>query len=109
MGSRNRAVLLCTLLLAACVTTKVTPEGEAVRVTTNPEAVKGCRFVGDVSASDRMNGGALGQDAAEENTHRRIKNATAAAGGNVAFLQNSDVSVYGASKRAEAYRCEDPR
>ena len=27
----------------------------------------------------------------------------------LAFLQNSDVSVYGASKRAEAYRCEDPR
>lgn len=93
------------LLLAGCVTTKVTPEGEGVRVTTNPEAIKGCRYVGDIQASDRMNGGAFGQDAAEENTFRRVKNATAAMGGNVAFLQHSDVSVYGASKRAEAYNC----
>ena len=77
----RRFAILAGIVLAGCVTTKVTPEGESVRVTTNPEAIKGCRYVGDIQASDRMNGGAFGQDAAEENTFRRVKNATAAMGG----------------------------
>lgn len=92
-------------LLASCVTTRLTPDASRVRVTGNSAVVSGCEYLGDVKASDRMNGGLVGQDAAEENTDRRMRNAAAAMGGNVVHLQRERADYFGASARGEVYRC----
>lgn len=99
------AVFAVLLVAAACVTTKLTPEGERVRVTSNAEAAKGCRLIGDIDASDRMNGGAMGQMAAEENTQRRLKNKAAEMGANLVLLTTSTTGTSGSRARGEAYSC----
>jgi Domain of unknown function (DUF4156) len=93
---------------SACVTTQLTPAAQKVRVTTNVEVVRGCKFVGEVKASDRMNGGMFGQDAAEENTYRRLKNRAAQIGGNVVLLNRASTGYSGATARGEVYRCSEP-
>lgn len=97
------AFSLC-LLLAGCVTTKLVPGADSIRVTSNGETVKGCKFIGEIKASDRMNGG-FGQGAAEENTDRRLKNQALEMGGNVILLNRSNTSYYGSSARGELYSC----
>lgn len=104
-----KRIAFATLLaaLSGCVTTRLSSEGEAVRVTSNSEAVQGCEYIGEVRASDRMNGGMLGQGAAEENTLRRLKNRTAEMGGNVVLLTTANAGMAGASTLGEAYRCHN--
>jgi len=103
---RNRLALLCLSFIAAgCVHVQLTPEGERVRVTNNPEAVKGCRLVGPVDASDRLNGGMAGQMAAEENAQRTLRNKTAEMGANVVLLATSTTGTSGSRVRGEAYAC----
>ena len=92
-------------MLAACVTTRLTPEGQQVRVTTNQDAVKGCTLIGNVESSDKMNGGMVGQMAAEENANRRLKNDAAKMGANVVLFTNSTTGMSGSRVRGEAYRC----
>lgn len=108
MLSRSLLTLAILLSTAACVTTSLTPAGQKVRVTGDPGVIRGCEYVGDVQASDRMNGGAFGQDAAEENTYRRIKNKAAALGGNVVLLNRGNTNFQGSSARGEVYRCPVP-
>lgn len=93
------------VMLVGCVTTRVTPAGENVRITSNPEAVRGCAFLGNVKSTDRMNGGILGQVAAEENASRRLQNAAAEMGANTVFMTAETTGMSGAVKRGEAYRC----
>jgi hypothetical protein len=105
--TRTVVLGLITLGLTSCVTTTLTPSGERVRVTTNTETVRGCDFVGEVKASDRMNGGALGQDAAEENTYRRLRNDAAAMGGNIVLLNRASTGRNGSTARGEVFRCPE--
>jgi hypothetical protein len=98
-------VTLLALSFTGCVTTSLTPAGEAVRVTSNPEVVKQCKFVGEVFGRDRMNGGLAGQWAAEENANRRIRNRAAEMGGNVVLLVTDSTGFSGSTKRGEAYKC----
>ena len=98
--------LAMLVLAGGCVTTQLTPEAQAVRITSNPEAVRGCEVLGEVKGSDRMNGGMLGQGAAEENSRRRLRNAAAKLGANVVLVESANVAVLGGtSQRGEAYRC----
>ena len=100
------ALLLLVALLPACVTTTLKDGAEAVRVTDNVDAVKGCKYLGEVVASDRMNGGLLGMDAAEENTYRRLKNRALELGANTVHVQRASTSPVGAKARGEAYQCQ---
>ena len=99
--------LLPLLLLAACVRAKLTPEGERVRLTTNQEAVKGCKLVGPIESSDKMNGGLFGQGAAEETAARRIRNDAAKMGANVVLYVSTATSMSGSRMRGEAYACTE--
>jgi hypothetical protein len=45
-ASRRNVVGLSVLLLAGCAT--LTPEGAKVRITNNPQATAGCKFLGNV-------------------------------------------------------------
>jgi len=85
------------LLLAACVST--TPEGAAVRVTSNPDVVKGCQFLGNVKATSGW-GGPAGTGLGTSNTEKTLQNKTAKLGGNVVFVTTSGVHAIG-----EAYKC----
>lgn len=102
---RRIAVLVAALAISGCVTTQLKPGAESVRITSNPEVVRGCKVIGEVRAADRMNGGMVGQDAAEENTYRRLRNAAVDMGANVVYLERAGTGYYGASARGEAYIC----
>jgi hypothetical protein len=93
-----KRLLFLSLLCAACVST--TPAGEKVRITANPDAVKGCKFLGNVKATSGW-GGSAGTGLASSNTEKTLQNKTAALGGNVLFEVQSGIHASG-----EAYRCE---
>jgi hypothetical protein len=95
-----RVVLILLSPLAACVTA-LTPAGRAVRLTANPDAVRGCKLLGEVRGADHV----LPGDAAEQNADARLRNAAAALGANVVFLTTSDIDRDGATFRGEAYAC----
>jgi len=100
------AICVGSLLLpVACMTTALTPEGAKVRVTSNPEAVKGCKLVGEVTGNDHMNGG-VASGVAEEQAHRRLMNSAAEKGGNIVLVTSSSTGHNGSSQRGEVYRCE---
>lgn len=104
---RCRTLPVLLLVATTCVTAQLTPEAEAVRVTTNPAAVQGCEPLGEVKGSDHLNGG-IGQGAAEENARRRLRNETAKRGGNVVLVESGQTGWGGSSQRGEAYRCPAP-
>lgn len=97
-------VVICTLTIAACAS--LTPEGQHVRVTTNPDVVRGCDFVGNTKASSGW-GGPAGGNMGEDQVQTKMQNETAKMGGNVLFLTSNKAGGYGGSSRGvgEAYRC----
>jgi uncharacterized protein YbjQ (UPF0145 family) len=101
----RRLMAFSVLLLTACVTTDLTPAGEKVRVTSNPDAVRGCTLVGEIVGRDRMNGGMAGQGAAEENAMRRMKNQAAEMGADTVLMVTAATGFSGSIQRGEGYRC----
>jgi hypothetical protein len=95
---RATPVVIGLLALVACVST--TPAGEKVRVTANPDVVKGCKFLGNVKATSGW-GGSAGTGLAGSNTEKTLQNKTAALGGNVVFVVSSGIHASG-----EAYACD---
>jgi uncharacterized protein YbjQ (UPF0145 family) len=93
------------LFISACVTTDLTPEAAQVRITSNPDVVRQCKFLGEVTGADRMNGGTMGQGAAEENANRRLRNNAAKMGADTVFVGVSTTNTSGSVQRGEAYQC----
>lgn len=98
-------LFLC-LGINGCATTTLSEAGSAVRITSSPDIVKGCHFLGEVKGSDHVNGGVMGQGAAENNSRNEIRNNAASLGANVVHLNSSNVGMGGASIHGEAYRCQ---
>jgi hypothetical protein len=96
-----KGLLFLALICAACVST--TPAGERVRVTSNPDVVKGCKFLGNVRATSGW-GGPAGTGLASSNTEKTLQNKTAALGGNVLYEVQAGIHASG-----EAYKCEAPK
>ena len=105
MDIRRLLVIAVAVAATSCVSTDVTPAGEKVRITSNPEVVKPCKFIGEVKGADRMNGGLLGQGLAEENANRRLRNNAAAMGADTVFIGTSTTNFSGSVQRGEAYVC----
>lgn len=97
--SRSALLLLSLTLLSSCVA--LTPAGEKVRVTTNPDVVRGCQFIQTVSATSGWGGAAAGTGTA--NTEATLRNRTAKLGGNTLYLVQGGVHSSG-----EAYKCPSP-
>lgn len=95
------------IAVAGCVTTQLTPGGQRVRVTPNPDVVRGCTYLGPIESSDLMNGGMIGQSAAEENANRRLRNDAAKMGANVVLVSTSTTTTSGSRVRGEAYGCPE--
>ena len=96
--SMRTLTLVAMLAVSACVST--TPAGERVRVTSNPDVVKSCKFLGHVKATSGW-GASAGTGLAGSNTEKTLQNKTAALGGNVVFVVASGIHASG-----EAYACE---
>jgi Domain of unknown function (DUF4156) len=102
------ACLALLASLAACTRIVLTPEEDAVRVTANAETVKGCKLLGEVEGSDLMNGGMIGQSAAENNAYKFLKRNARTMGANAVLLSTESTTMSGARKRGEAYSCPTP-
>jgi hypothetical protein len=88
--------LLGVLVLVGCATTRLTPAGEGIRVTSNPEAVRGCDYLGPVE----------GWTWQEENANRMLRNSAAELGADVVMMVSSNVGTRGDHiVRGEAYAC----
>jgi hypothetical protein len=98
--------VIAALMLSGCMYATLKPGAQAVRVTSNPEAVRGCALLGEVRGRDGWNGGMAGQGAAERNADIALRNAAHEMGGNVILLTTESVNTSGATKRGEAYRCD---
>jgi len=105
---RRIVFAILALPLISC-TASLTPMGAKVRVTTNPDVVRGCEFLGNASASSGW-GGPAGGNIGEESVQNQLQNKTAEMGGNVLFLTSNKAGGYGGSSRGvgEAYRCPMP-
>ena len=106
MTTSSRASIFFFLAFTACArAVNLSPAAEAVRVTSNPDAVKGCKFIAEVTGADRLNGGMMGQMAAEENATRFLKKNASEAGANTVLVSASTTGMSGSRKRGEAYAC----
>lgn len=94
------SVALAVTSLGSCVS--LSEKGNQVRVTSNPDAVKGCEFLGNVKATSGW-GGSAGTGLAGSNTEKTLQNKAAEMGGNVLFVVSSGIHASG-----EAYRCPHP-
>lgn len=97
LAKRILATLL-PLTLAGCLS--ASPSGQKVRVTANPDTVRGCEFLGNVKAHSGW-GGPAGSGAAASNIEATMQNRTAELGGNVLFVVRNE----GSHGSGEAYRC----
>jgi hypothetical protein len=97
----NARVLLLSLAVPGCVT--LTPEAQAVRVTTNADVVRGCKFLGNV----RDEGTSVMPDPVHRVEDMMKKKKTAALGGNVLMIVNM-TSAGTVSGSGEAYLCPAP-
>lgn len=96
----KRLLAILIALVTACACQTVSPAGEKVRVTSNPEVVRGCTFLGNVKSTSGW-GGAAGSGIAANNTEVALREKTAKLGGNVVFMVTSG----GSKATGEAYAC----
>lgn len=106
MKTTTQILTLSVLCLMGCVTTTATGDAAKVRITSNPEAAHGCKFLGNVTGSDHLNGGQFGQAAAEESATNEMKNRTHAMGGDTILLTRATTNTGGSSQLGEAYACQ---
>lgn len=89
------------MLLVGCIS--ASPAAQKVRITQNPEAVKGCRFLGNVKATSGWGGAAMSGVGAH-NAEVALQEKTAKLGGDVVFVVASGTHASG-----EAYDCSGRR
>ena len=103
--SRVISLACIATAIAGCHNVKLTPDAEAVRVIRDASQVTRCRFVKDVESSDRLSGGLINRDLAEENAYKILKQKTAKLGANTVLLSNSTSGYQGAALKGKAYTC----
>lgn len=93
---------LPVVALVSCVS--LTPEGQKVRVTSDPVVVRGCTYLGAVQGRSSW-GGIAGQSTGEKNSMAKLQNGAAAMGADTVLLVTSHTGIGGSQQRGEAYRC----
>jgi Domain of unknown function (DUF4156) len=99
------ALTAAAFAVAGCHNVKLTPQAEAVRVLRDPTQVTRCRFVDDVVSSDRLSGGLINRELAEENAYKILKQKTAKLGANTVLVSASTSGIQGAGMKGKAYQC----
>lgn len=98
-------MIAATLLFAGCVRVALEPGADAVRVTASQDAIKSCKSLGLVKGADRIQGGPIGQGAAEDNAMTRIRNHAHRMGANTVLLITSLAGTSGSALQGEAFAC----
>ncbi len=96
---------IAVLAIAACHNVNLSPEAKAVRVIRDASQVRSCRFVSDVESSDRLSGGLVNRDKAEENAYKILKEKTAKLGANTVLISSATSNYRGAGMQGKAYAC----
>jgi hypothetical protein len=99
------ALTLMAFVFAGCHRVSLSPQEEAVRVIRDVSQVSRCRFVKEVVSSDRLSGGLVNRDRAEENAYKILKQKTAKLGANTVLLEGASSSYAGAGLKGKAYAC----
>lgn len=97
-----RVFILSVTVLALSGCVSASPEAQKVRVTSNPDVVKQCRFLGNVKAMSGW-GGPAGSGMAGNNIEETLKERTHKLGGNVVYVVGNE----GSKGTGEAYKCPD--
>ena len=95
-------IIFPCLLLVSCVS--LTPQGQGVRVTSDPAVVHECTYLGSVQGRSSW-GGIAGQSTGEKNSMAKLQNGAAAMGADTVLLVTSHTGFGGSQQRGEAYRC----
>lgn len=99
-----KALWILVAVVCTSCTIALTPAGEKVRVTSNPDVVKGCDFIGPVEGSSSYGGMAM-QRVGEHNSINELRNEAGKLGADTVMLVTSHVGFSGAKQRGEAYNC----
>ena len=101
MKLRNVLMTICALASTGCVTAP--PAAESVRITTNPDVVRGCKFISNVSAWTGWGGTALG----DRNMEESLKAQAYKLGANTVYVNSKSDGAFSGSARAssESYSC----
>ena len=95
---RGRLLLLAATLVGGCIS--LTPGGERVRLERNPNAVKECVALGQMSAIPKyINGTGWSQN------EKTLRNETAQLGGDTVLILQERFGGLTARTFGEAYRC----
>lgn len=78
------------IVLTSCVS--ATAEGKKVRITRNPQATAGCKFIGNVEAANGFG-----------DVENRLQNEAAKIGADTVFMDQNALGPH--SARGEAYLC----
>jgi Domain of unknown function (DUF4156) len=98
---RFSLVLPILLVFTGCVS--LSPQEAAVRVTSNPEVVRGCRFLGNV----RDTATKLAHGSPATAVEDMLKKETAALGGNTVLVATITSTGKGTTESGEAYSCPE--
>jgi hypothetical protein len=101
---KNVIVIVILTSLIGCTFT-LTPAGERVRVTSNPDAVKGCMPAGMVEGTDRLNSGSALQDLSANNAVIDMRNRAGERGADVILFMSDRSGQFGGRVTGEAYDC----
>jgi len=102
----NRVVLILFIFILFGGCAQLTKKGVQIKVIRNPERVKGCEFISEVSSYSGW-GGALAQEAGYQDAMNKIKNETAKINGDTLLIFQSKASFGGARMTGEAYNCKN--
>ena len=103
-------ITLGSLTFASCASTAnsmpvvLTRAGEAVKVTGDPDMVRGCEYIDVVPSASAWNNGPGGAINAEENPVRALRNSAAGIAANFVLMLTEPAT---SAQRAEGYLCAD--
>jgi hypothetical protein len=100
-----RALSLAAMCLAGCHRVTLSPQEQAIRVIRDPAQVSQCKFVKDVESSDRLSGGLVNREKAEETAYMILKQKAAKLGANTVLLSTASSGYSGAAMKGKAYAC----
>jgi len=98
-------ILFTVISLSGCATT-LSNKGLLVRVTSQSDEVKGCKYLGQVSSSSSW-GGFAATGVGFESAMNELKNKSADLGANVLLTQVISNTMGGTRMIGDAYYCQD--
>ncbi|MGD9228337.1 MAG: DUF4156 domain-containing protein [Desulfobacterales bacterium] len=91
-------LLICYIFITSCASTST--QGEKVIITSNPEKIEGCQFIGQIESSSilvRLTANGV----AYNHARNELKNEARRKGANVVLTSRNSDTI------AEAYECKD--